>query len=36
LFNVVNPDTFNDVTNVELLLNVVNPETFIDVTNVVL
>ncbi len=28
LFNIVNPDTFNDDNNVELLFNVVNPGIF--------
>ncbi len=35
LFNVVNPETFNDDTNVVLLINLVNPETFNDDNNVV-
>ncbi len=34
LFNVVNPETFNDDNNVELLFNVVNPLTFKDDNNV--
>ena len=36
LFNVVNPETFNDDNNVTLLLNVVKPDTFNSDNNVVL